>query len=51
MEGSQSRVRLGTLPKAELQEILRAAISAVIFKGSRITIHNRLASEPNFPLL
>ena len=51
MEDSQSRVRLGALPKAELQEILRAAISAVIFKGSRITIHSRLASVPNFPLL
>ena len=51
MEGSQSRMRLGALPKAELQEILRATISAVIFKGSRITIHSRLASVPNFPLL
>jgi hypothetical protein len=31
MEGAQSRVRLGALPKAELQEILRAAIGAAIF--------------------
>jgi hypothetical protein len=51
MEGAQSRVRLGALPKAELQEILRAAIGAAIFKGSRVTIHSRLASVPNFPLL
>ena len=42
---------LGSLTRAELQSFLRAAISAVIFKGSRVTIHSRLASEPSFPPL
>jgi hypothetical protein len=40
-----------TMTRAELREFLRATISVVIFKGSRIVIHSRLASEPTFPLL
>jgi hypothetical protein len=49
MKGTTPSLR--TMTRAELREFLRAAISAVIFRGSRIVIHSRPASEPTSPLL
>ena len=40
-----------SMRRDDLQASLRSAIRVVVFKGSRIVIHNLSASEPSFPLL
>ena len=40
-----------SMTRDALQAFLRAAITAVVFKGPRIVIHNLSASEPPFPHL
>jgi hypothetical protein len=42
---------LDSMTRAGLQSFIRTTISAVIFKGSWITIHSRPESKPSFPLL